>query len=158
MPGGARTHTYFDRPIRILSVEGQRWGTWAALERASAYHALVIFPPGELSNAESVSGGDDFTHTKVERWRLMRGQPPGRFTAEERELEIVYDALWQTVTVGTRTYQLANGNLFVVRYDEQLQPAVTQLNATLNREGSTEEVVAAFKAQLREDAIAQQLH
>jgi hypothetical protein len=49
-----------------------------------------------------------------------------------------------------------SGNLFVIRYDQNWQPAVTQLDATLNKAG-TEEEVNAFKSVLKDDKIVQQL-
>jgi hypothetical protein len=45
---------------------------------------------------------------------------------------------------------------FVIRYDQNWQPAVTQLNATLNNAGMEEEV-NAFKSVLKDDKIVQQL-
>lgn len=156
MPSGSRTHTYHDRPVRILSAEGRRWAAWDELEDASAYHALVLFPHGELRDTWSSSGGDGFTHTSVERWQWSRGQPGGGF--EERELKIVYDALWRTVTVNSRTYRVADGTLFVVRFGEQSHPAVTQLEAPLDGGAGMKEAVDAFKAELPEDMMVQQLY
>jgi hypothetical protein len=156
IPNGSSTHRYSDKPFTILSVTGERWATGGRLENASAYHALVIFPIVMPEAYDGVSGGDGFTHTDIRKWRLPKGERPSADVTEEKALAIVYDAVWQTITVDSRTYQLAKGNLFVIRYDQNWQPAVTQLNATLNNAGMEEEV-NAFKSVLKDDKIVQQL-
>ena len=75
----------------------------------------------------------------------------------EEELAISYDALRQTITVGSETYHLAKGNLFVVRLDENWHPEITQLEMTNNKDIGVEEVISAFKSALRQDRIVQQL-
>lgn len=150
---GSRTHAYADRPVRILSVEGHRWETWSKSVDASAYHALVIFPRGELKEISSLSGGDGFTYTRTERWQVLGG---GADAGPERELHITYDALRREVTVGSQSYRLADGNLFVIRFDGP-RPSVTQLETILDRQVAVEEVVGAFKAKLGEDEEARRL-
>jgi hypothetical protein len=152
IPNASRTHTYTDKPIRMLSVEGQRWATWDKMENASAYHALVLLSSVPVSNSGYLSENDGYSHRSVERW-LMQGD-------EEREIEIAYDAIWQTVTVGARTYSLRDGNLFVIRFDANREPQVTQLSTTINR-GATaeglEKLINVFKSALPEDKTVQQL-
>ena len=95
------------------------------------------------------SGGDDFTHTDIHRWLVPTSQRPGDVSAEEKRMTLVYDAIWQTITFDSRTYHLANGNLFVIRYDQNWHPAGTQLNGTMNKTGS-EEDINAFKSALKD--------
>jgi hypothetical protein len=156
IPNGSSTHRYTDQPLTILSVTGERWATGDRLEDASAYHALVIFPIVMPEAYDGASGGDGLTHTDIQKWRIPKGERPGEDGTQEKDLAIVYDAVWQTITVGSRTYHLANGNLFVIRYDQNWQPAVTQLDATLNKTG-TEAEVSAFKSVLKDEKIVQQL-
>jgi hypothetical protein len=152
IPNASRTESYTDKPIRILSVEGQRWVTWNKPEDASAYHALVVLPSVPISDSGGLSENDDYGDRLVKRW-LVRGN-------EEKELEITYDAIWQTITVDSRTYPLKKGNLFVIHFDENWKPQVTQLSITINGGDTVEErekLKDAFKSALPEDKIVQQL-
>jgi hypothetical protein len=153
IPTGSRTESYTDKPIRILSAEGQRWLMGDRLEDASAYHALVILPSVPIRNSGGSSGNDGYHHRLVEKW-LMRGN-------EEKGIEINYDAMRQTITVDSRTYSLRSGNLFVIRFAENWKPEVTQLSRIINeRSDKVEEsktLIDAFKSALPEDEMIQQL-
>lgn len=65
--------------------------------------------------------------------------------------------MWQTTTVDSKTDRPAYGNLFVFRFDENWQPEVTKLKATINKDAEVEEVINAFKSVLSEDKTVQQL-
>lgn len=152
MPDSTQTHTYTDKPVMALSVGGERWRTWGETERASAYHALIIPPPVPFSDGGHVTGGDGFTHTYIQKW-LVRTSPQGIY--EEKKLEVIYDAVRRTITLGPRTYSLANGNLFVILFDESWQPGVTQLDVSINEEVTAD--LDFFKSLLRGDATIQRL-
>lgn len=156
IPSSHRTQRYTDKPFRVMSVTGQRWVTWNKLEDASAYYALVVLPLVMPDDNDFESGGNGFTHTDIERWQQRKGQF-NKSLAEERELAVTYDAVWQTITVGSRRYRLANGNLFVIRYDENWRSEVTQLEATINHDAELGEVTNAFKSALSEDKAVKQL-
>lgn len=155
IPGGSHTQSYTDKPCTILSVIGERWAPDGRLEDAAAYHALVVFPMIMPSTNEWVSGGDGLTHTDIQKWRAPNVAGMASDLAGT-DLAIVYDALWQTITVESKTYRLANGNLFVIRYDQNWRPTVTQLNQTVNQRGIDSEV-KAFKSLLPDDKLVQQL-
>lgn len=152
MPDYTHTHTYADKPVRTLSVGGERWRTWGETERASAYHALIILPPAPLSDNGGVSSGDGFTHTNIQKW-LTGTTPHGVY--EEKQLEVTYDAVSRTVTLGSRAYSLADGNLFVIRFDENWRPGVTQLDISVNEEAAVD--LELFKSLLRGDEAIQKL-
>jgi len=156
MANSSGTLNYTDKPFRILSVKGERWATWDKLENAFAYHALVVLPMVVPEDSGSMSGGDDFTHINTRKWKPLKGQTENALT-EERELSVRYDALWQTITVASQKYRLANGNLFVVRFNENWQPEITQLKATIDKDVGFDEVRRAFKSALSEDEAIQQL-
>jgi hypothetical protein len=107
---GVRAHGYTDKPFRILSVSGQRWSKWEHLERASAYHALVVLPETVPDGSARLSLAEGFTHTVIERWQPSKGSF-GNSSPDERELAVKYDAVWQTVTIDSHAYDLAHGNL-----------------------------------------------
>jgi hypothetical protein len=156
MANDTRTECYADKPLRILSVTGQKWAGWDKLEAASAYHALIVLPQIVPNDSGSVSSSDGFIDTAIEKWQPWKDQSDNG-PAEERELAVIYDAVWQTITVGSQTYHLAKGNLFVIRFDENWQPEVTQIEATISKDAGVEEVVRVFKSVLREDKMVQQL-
>lgn len=157
IPNGSHTLVFNDRPFRLLSVEGQRWVDGRMLE-ASAYHVLVIFPGVIPQDRSSSTGGNGFSQTDTQRWLLQTG---GRHTNaqsfEEKELTINYDALWQTVALENRTYHLKQGNLFVIRFDQNWQSAVTQLNVTMNAAADYQQEIDAFKSALKDDPMVRQL-
>ena len=156
MANGTRIECYTAKPFRILSVTGQKWARWDKLEAASAYHALVVLPHIVPNDSGSVSSGDGFTDTAIEKWQPWKVQSDNG-PAEERELAVIYDAVWQTIRVGSQTFHLEKGNLFVIRFDENWQPQVTQLEATISKDAGVEEVVKVFKSVLSEDKTVQQL-
>jgi len=157
IPNGSRTLVFTDRPFRLLSVQGQRWVDGRLLE-ASAYHVLVIFPVVIPKDASSSSGGDRFSHTDIQRWLVQTGgRSANAQSFEEKELTVNYDALWQTVALGNRTYHLKQGNLFVIRFDQNWQSAVTQLNVTMNGATDHQEEIDAFKSTLKDDPMVRQL-
>jgi hypothetical protein len=152
IPGGSSTLRYYDKPCVLLSITGERWAPSGRLEDASAYHALVIFPTLVPEPYAWSSGGDGFTHTDIQHWRV----PGGSMTSQEMDLAVVYDAVWQTITVESKTYRLAKGNLFVIRFGQAGRPTVTQLNATVNQR-DWDAAVKAFKSLVPDDPLVQQL-
>lgn len=83
----------------------------------------------------------------------MRTGPQGIY--EEKKLEATYDALRRAVTLGSRTYSLADGNVFVIRFDESWQPGVTQLNVSITEDVAVD--LDGFKSLLRGDETIQKL-
>jgi hypothetical protein len=157
IPNGSHTLAFTDRPFRLLSVEGQRWVDGRLLE-ASAYQALVIFPAVIPQDKSSTSGGDGFSHTDTQRWLVpIGGRPANDQSFEEKELTINYDALWQTIALENRIYHLKRGNLFVIRFDQNWQKSVTQLNLIMNGSADDQEVIDAFKSVLKDDQAVRQL-
>jgi hypothetical protein len=116
----------------------------------------VVLPQTVPDDSASLSLADGFTHTVVERWQPSKGHFHNS-PAEERELAVKYDAVWQTITIDSHAYNLANGNLFVIRLDENWHPKVTQLRLSLKEDEGVDAVIGAFKSVLPEDKIVHQL-
>lgn len=157
IPQGSGTLVFTNKPFRLLKVTGDRWVDGRPL-KGTAYHVLVIFPVVIPEDKSSSSGGDGFSHYDVQKWLV----PTGGGSADsqsfaEKELAINYDAVWLTIAVGGRTYHLAQGNLFIIRFDQNWQSAVTQLNLTMNTDSSYQEEIDAFKSALKDDPMVRQL-
>lgn len=98
------TMGYQDKPVSLVSIGGNRWGTEDFSDRRSAYNVLFYHPGQDL---EAVSWDEDVVHKSR------------------------YSSLLHTLTIGDRRYWLREGNLFVVRFGHDGEPRVTQLRATL---------------------------
>lgn len=140
---------------RLLSVGGERWVSGNRLAEATAYHALVIPPQVELREDGSVSKSDGVSHTETLKWLCPMGL--ANQADEAMSLTLTYHAFTQRVTIGSDTYSLAKGNLFVVRLDNEWQPHVTQLGTILNRAVEIHEVSQFFKRALPDDEVVKKL-
>jgi len=76
---------------------------------------------------------------------------------QELRLEATYHPLRRTLTIDSRSYYLADGNLFVIRFDGGMKPVVTQLDATINENVDNDLIFNLFKSLLRGDEAAQKL-
>lgn len=157
IPKGSSTHSYAEHHNLLLSVDGERWVSSDRREKATAYHALVILPEGELREDSNTSTSDGVTHTDTLKWLRLRAQGDS-YQAEAKSLTIVYHALTQKISVGSDTYRLSKGNIFVVRLDEEWRPTVTQFEATLDKADESDEVVEFFKRALPEDEAVKKLY
>ncbi|HKE57812.1 MAG TPA: hypothetical protein VKB46_13960 [Pyrinomonadaceae bacterium] len=151
VPTGTYALTFSDKPARLLSVQGQRHIPPHTVEDAAAYYALVLFPQGRLEEVDGFSSSDGLRYLDVKHWQLWKGN-----AFDGTDLRIAYDAVWQTVQVDSQKYDLKKGNLFVIRYSENLTPVVTQLDAIINNKADYE-VTKAFKSRLQDDSLVQSL-
>lgn len=133
IPHGTTTHSFVDYPnIKLLSVEGERWTSENERLRAKAYYALVILPKIPLRENGSVSGGNSKTYTNTLKW-LSDSNSAGNYrNTQERDLTVIYDAIFQTIKIDSESYSLSRGNLFVIRLNEEWQPQVTQLDTIVS--------------------------
>jgi hypothetical protein len=141
----------------VLSIGGERWVSKRRLEEASAYHALVIPPRVELRRDGSVSKSDGVSHTETLKWLCPRSLAGDNQAEEIKSLTLTYHAVTQKVTIGSDTYSLAEGNLFVVRLDDGWRPHVTQLGTMLSKAVEIHEVLESFKRALPDDEAVRKL-
>ncbi len=154
MANSTGQQTFYGTPIRLLSVAGKRWESWDESKPAAVYYALVLLPTASACNIASGGGGNGFLHTGTWRW-LARKDKEGQ--EQELRLEATYHASRRTLTIDSRSYYLADGNLFVIRYDGGEKPVVTQLDSTINDNVETELIFNLFKSLMRGDEAAQKL-
>jgi hypothetical protein len=151
-PHSSSTHRSTNHHNLLLSVGGDRWVSINTQEKATAYHALVIPPPVELRDDGSTSSSNGIYDTETLKWLCLRDTSDSNQAAEAKSLTIAYHAITQGVTIGSDTYRLAKGNLFVVRLDEEWRPHVTQIKAILDK-AEFDEVIGLFKRVLPDDEV-----
>lgn len=145
IPHGTGTHNFGDS-IKLLTVEGERWTSENKRTPATAYYALVILPQVSLRENGSVKSSDGKTKTKTLKWLRENSLAGDYRNAEELELTITYDAIFQTMRIGSEGYSLSSsegyslskGNLFVIHLNEEWQPQVTQFDAIVSGEDELE--------------------
>jgi hypothetical protein len=158
IPNSTTTHSYTDHGNLLVRIGGERWVSWYVKEAATAYHALVIPPQVELREDGSVSRSDGISKTLTLKWLLTREQGGDHQGAEAKSLAIGYHAMTQRISIGSETYRLAKGNIFVVRLDDEWRPHVTQVEAVLDKAAQSEEVIEFFKRVLPDDEAVKKLY
>jgi len=148
VPQGARTLTSTEHSNLWLSVEGERWVSRDTREQAAAYYALIIPPQVVLRRDGKTSTSDGVSHIDTLKWAWERDLGGGSREAGSGSLTISYHGVSREVVVGSDTYSLAGGNLFVIHLDGGWQPHVTQIRTNLNQidgfEGARQLVKRAF--------------
>jgi len=157
--GGGRMHVFKETPGLLLTLMGQRKTLpTAAITTVSIYNVLVFYPNATVTG--SGSGGswsDDPLSSEVVIWILPSESGSYAADTSERKLEIKYNAIEATVSVGGKTYQLSHGNMFIIRMGENWMPTVNQLEVNLDEQTTEQNVLDRFKSILRNDAFIQRL-
>jgi hypothetical protein len=150
----AGQHSFYGTPIRLLTVAGNRWVSWDESKPAAVYYALVLLPTASACNNISGGGGNGFSHIGAWSWLARKNKGDQE---QELRLEATYNPSRRTLTIDSRSYFLADGNLFVIRFDGGMKPVVRQLDATINEKVDYELIFNLFKSLLRGDEAAQKL-
>src|SRR5215510_3645172 len=146
--------SFYGTPIRLLTVAGNRWMSWDETKPAVVYYAFVLLPTASSCDIESGGGGNGFLHTGAWRWLARKDKGD---QGQEMRLEATYHPSRRTLTIDPHSYFLADGNLFVIRFDGGMKPVVTQLDATINQNVDNDLIFNLFKSLLRGDEAAQKL-
>lgn len=157
VPSGDRTSTFKNASGQLLTVEGQRRVSTSKLEEISVYHAIIFYPEGTV-----VGEGGEFSNsgpisTEELTWKIQSDPRAAQKEMSEKRLEFKYHALDKNVRVGSETFSLADGNLFVIRLDVNWLPVVTQLREHFVEQAEKERVLQSFKSAAREDESVQRL-
>ena len=86
---------------------------------------------------------------------MMSGS--GAVETGKKLLEIKYHAIGGTVSVGGKAYQLANGNIFIIRVSEDWTPIVSQIEVHQDEQLTEQRVLDRLKSILRDDESIQRL-
>src|SRR5262249_27253052 len=93
--------------------------------------------------------------------RLIFGQPNGPsgigIETVTHELVIEYRLIENKLIVGSNTFPLAEGNLFVIQLDRNWIPVLRAVQAHVDGPSAASVVLDAFKDQLQTDGVIQSL-
>jgi hypothetical protein len=142
---GSRSHRVKYPEGTILSLDGARL-TNGKPENVSIYHALIFSPAAIDSRTSRLNVGPISIQTLV--WRDKSG---GSKNTDSRVFEIKYDALEKSVTIGSLSFPLSAGNLFLIRLDEMLNPVTTQAQAHLSERAEIKKILRSFKEAFPDD-------
>jgi hypothetical protein len=156
---GSRMHGLRDVRGLLLTLTGHRKPILPSdSDEVSIYHILIFYPEGVLTGAGS--GGtwsDDPVSSQVVIWNATKAVSGGDAEMDKRTLEIKHQAIDKTVSVGGKTYELADGNLFVIHLSENWTPITSQLGTHFDERTGDQIVLERFKSVLKEDKSIQRL-
>jgi hypothetical protein len=123
----------------------------------SIYHVLVFYPEGKLSHEpiDPENWGPAYPHAQVTlRFEHPNGPSGIGIKTVTHELVIDYRLIENTLNVGTQSFPLPEGNLFVIQLaDKNWTPLVRAVHAHRDGPSAPQAVLEEFKAQLRDGAI-----
>ena len=154
---GARADSLNGAPVTLLTIKGSRLVSKTKVEPVSVYHALIFHPK---SHVISVGGGfsnDGPLSLATVNWTIQLNPPDDYKNTDKKELEIRHNVVAKTVTVGSERFGLSNGNLFIIRLNDDWLPASTQIRAQLTGPAERKEVLESFKSALPGDEVIQKL-
>jgi len=163
-PVGTSTEGFMGKPGAVLSIMG------APLEQVQqgsfgpalgAYHVLILFSADSVSGAallpgEFKTGTDNRTIAEAQAWMVWSGEP-GHEHAVRRVFTTRYDGYLGNAELAGHRYSLADGNMFVVRYDARGRVSVRQLRHTYRDHDMMKPVVEKFQALLPSDPTVRDL-
>jgi hypothetical protein len=157
MASDSQMSIFKDAPGQLLSVNGFRRISAAKLEEVSIYHAIIFHPTVPMSGSGGSTSNDGPLSIEKVTWRIQKNPPHDYKDTTQKMLEIRYDALERVVIVGSQRFLLSEGNMFIIRLNEDWLPEVEQVAATFDKRADDEEVLKFFKHVLREDERIQKL-
>src|SRR5918911_1110527 len=157
MASGDQMHVLKNVDGQLLTVNGYRRISKAKLADVSVYHALVFYPKSTIIGGGGSISNDGPLSTETITWKLQKNTPNDYKNTEEKSLEIKYHALDRTVSIGSETFSISNGNLFVIRLNGSWIPTITQIPAHFDERAEEQGVLDFFKSVLREDDSIQKL-
>lgn len=107
------------------------------------YYALVFYPAdGRMIGGAGSSRSSDPISRNGIGWAISKGYE------REKEFIIQYDAINFSVKIEDMDYRLKKGNLFIVRFDSDWKPKISQLKIFLDQPTGEKNVIALFNKEL----------
>jgi hypothetical protein len=129
---------------QLVVVVGRQRVSDTAYKKLSLYSAVVIHPEAALILAGGCGGrwGFDPVAKHCLAWTASNSSTNiGRPC-----LEINYNAVENTVSVGSNIFSRVNGNLFLIQLDDHWNPTMSQLKAHLREQTEPDGILRLFKS------------
>ncbi len=157
LTSGDQSHSFKDGSGEILSLNGWRRVSRAKLDDISICHVIILRPSRPLiSQSNSFSNKDPISTEKLS-WTIQLNPPDDFKTGEEHSFQMSYDSPNNLVAMAGKTFDLSNGNLFVVRFGTNWTAAAEQISAHFTKRAKPQAVLNFFKLHLRHDKTVQRL-
>ena len=157
LTSGSQMHAFKDVRGQLLSANGYRRISRAKLEEMSLYHAIIFYPKAPVIGGGGESKNDGPISKEIVSWVIQKNPPNDYKNKEEKTLELKFHGLEKTLIVGSETFALSNGNIFIIRLDENWLPTVTQIPNSFYKRAEDKEVLEFIKSVLKDDAAIQKL-
>ena len=125
----------------------------SSLQQFSLYHCIILYPKGELIDQGSKTSTEGVVSTLTDTWKIQKSLRRGQKSIQEGSLIIKYNASNKSISVDSDEYEVAKGNLFVIRFDGKERAKVKQVLATLDGCVDAEEVLNFYKKVLPDREI-----
>jgi serine beta-lactamase-like protein LACTB len=138
----------------LLTVSGIRGAA-----ATSVYHALIFYPEGKLAYqpTDSANWPNNPRALVTITFEHPNGPSGIGIKTVTHEVVIEYRLIENTLNVGSQSFPLATGNLFVIRLDKNWVPVVRAVNTHIDGPSMAPTILEEFKTQLRTDEAIQSL-
>lgn len=144
-------------PGELLTVHGYRRVSDAELSEISVYHILIFVPAAPVIGGKSSCSQSNSPVASVTETWIIQNNPSDYENTYEKSLEIKSHGLDKTISIGSETFMLSKGNLFIVRMEWNWKPTAVQVPRQLNKRAKAQEVLDFLKTVLQEDSSIQEL-
>ncbi len=157
LASGSQIHAFKDVRGQLFSANGYRRISRAKLEEISLYHAIIFYPKAPVIGGGGESKNEGPISKEILSWIIQKNPPNDYKNKEEKTLELKFHELEKNLTVGSETFALSNGNIFIILLNENWLPTVTQIPASFHKRAEDKGVLEFIKSVLKEDNAIQEL-
>jgi hypothetical protein len=124
----------------------------------SIYHVLIFYSEASLTGSGSGGGwSDEPLSTEAVIWSLQKEPEANGPNMREKRLEMKYNAIGKTLSVGTKEFSLTEGNLFIIHMNDSWRPTVMQVDYFMDEQTEGQKVLDYFKSVFPQDGVIQNL-
>lgn len=157
-PADSRMHSFKDTDGLMLTLNGRHRMPESKVADTSIYQALVFYPKASIAQwGDGSHWSNDPISSIVIGWTLQKEATDEASKITEHKLEMKYNAIDKTVSVGEKIFSLADGNIFIIHMNDRWIPVVTQANYLMDTPVDEQKVLDYFKSVFPQDRMIQNL-
>ncbi|MEW6131386.1 MAG: hypothetical protein AB1757_30435 [Acidobacteriota bacterium] len=157
IPSDSRMHSLKGANGLLLTIGGRR-ASESKFVDVSIYHVLIFYPEASLTGSGGGGGwSDEPLSTNVIIWSLHKEPAVNDQNMSEKRLELKYNAIDKTLSVGSREFSLNQGNLFIIQMNDDWAPIVRQGDTFIDEQMDDQKVLDYFKSVFPQDGVIQYL-